>query len=115
MCLLNSKHVIWHWLSREKLLHELDGNENRRARFRTVIALADPDGKVQTVDGSCEGVIIDELRGTNGFGYDPLFMPDGHEQTFAELTSEEKNRISHRARALQKAHEAWAAILGAQQ
>ncbi|MCF7848490.1 MAG: non-canonical purine NTP pyrophosphatase, partial [Kiritimatiellales bacterium] len=54
-----------------KLLRELSGNENRRARFRTVIALADPDGEVRTVDGICEGVIITELRGTNGFGYDP--------------------------------------------
>jgi len=98
-----------------KLLIELDGNDNRRARFRTVIALADTAGNVQTVDGSCEGVIIDELRGTNGFGYDPLFVPDGYNQTFAELSAEEKNRISHRARALQKAHAAWAAILGAHQ
>ncbi len=95
----------------EKLLHELTDKENRAARFRTVIALSDPAGSVQTVAGECPGVIIDELRGTNGFGYDPLFVPDGYSETFAELDSEVKNRISHRARALQKAHDAWMNIL----
>jgi len=97
-----------------KLLKEMEGKSDRRARFRTVIALADPDGNVQTVEGTCEGFIINELRGTNGFGYDPLFMPDGYKQTFAELSAVEKNRISHRARALQKAHEAWAGFFRAQ-
>lgn len=95
----------------QKLLRELDGKENRSARFRTVIALSDPGGSVQTVDGECKGMIIEELRGTNGFGYDPLFIPDGCTQTFAELDSEEKNRISHRARALHNAHDAWAELL----
>jgi XTP/dITP diphosphohydrolase len=95
----------------EKLLRELLGKEDRSARFRTVIALSDPDGNVRTVEGSCPGKIIEELRGTNGFGYDPLFMPQGCSETFAELSSEVKNRISHRARALQVAHDAWAGIL----
>lgn len=95
----------------EKLLRELADKEDRSARFRTVIALSDPEGNVKTVAGECPGVIIEELRGTNGFGYDPLFVPDGYSETFAELDSEVKNRISHRARALQKAHDAWSDIL----
>ena len=95
----------------EKLLRELAGKNDCAAQFRTVIALSDPEGSVRTVEGSCPGVIIEELRGTNGFGYDPLFVPDGYTETFAELSSEMKNRISHRARALQKAHDAWADLL----
>lgn len=91
-----------------KLLRELAGNKNRTARFRTVIALSDPDGNALTVTGECPGVIIEEQRGTNGFGYDPLFVPDGYSKTFAELPAEIKNRISHRANALQRAREAWA-------
>jgi XTP/dITP diphosphohydrolase len=90
-----------------KLLRELDGKENRRARFRTVIALARPGKEPVTVEGFCEGVITTELRGTNGFGYDPLFIPNGYEQTFAELPSELKNKISHRARALAEAATQW--------
>jgi len=93
-----------------KLLRVLAGKENRAARFRTVIALSDPEGHAQTVEGECAGVIIEELRGTNGFGYDPLFIPDGYTQTFAELDAGEKNRISHRARALHKAYEAWSEL-----
>ncbi|MBI9020384.1 MAG: XTP/dITP diphosphatase [Verrucomicrobia bacterium] len=90
-----------------KLLRELEGKENRRARFRTVIALARPGEKPLTVEGKCEGVIIDELRGSHGFGYDPLFVPDGFEQTFAELPAEVKNKISHRANALAEASKHW--------
>jgi XTP/dITP diphosphohydrolase len=95
----------------EKLLKELSSSANRSARFRTVIALSDPGGSVQTVDGDCPGVIIGELRGTNGFGYDPLFIPDGYAETFAELPAEVKNRISHRANALRNAHDAWSQLL----
>ena len=94
----------------QKLLRELSGQSNRNARFRTVIALSSPDGEVRTVEGICPGRIIEELRGEHGFGYDPLFVPEGYEQTFAELSAEEKNTISHRARALQKAQEAWAEL-----
>jgi XTP/dITP diphosphohydrolase len=90
-----------------KLLRELAGKENRRARFRTVIALARPGEEPQTVEGSVKGTIIEELRGGQGFGYDPLFVPDGFEQTFAELPSEVKNKISHRARALNAASNVW--------
>lgn len=91
----------------EKLLRLLDGATNRRARFRTVLALASPAGACHTVEGRCEGRIIAELRGGQGFGYDPLFIPDGETLTFAEMPPEQKNRISHRARALHAAHEAW--------
>lgn len=95
----------------EKLLRELAGKPDRSARFRTVVALSDPEGNVQTQDGVCPGTIIEELRGANGFGYDPLFVPEGYSETFAELDPQEKNRISHRARALQKAHDAWSDVL----
>jgi XTP/dITP diphosphohydrolase len=94
----------------EKLLRDLADAADRSAQFRTVIALSDPAGNVRTVEGACPGKIIQELRGSNGFGYDPLFVPDGYSETFAELSSKIKNRISHRARALQKAIEAWADI-----
>ena len=94
-----------------KLLEELAGKAGRSARFRTVIALSDPGGSVQTVSGECTGSIIEEQRGTNGFGYDPLFVPDGYSQTFAELPVEVKNRISHRANALNKAQDAWSEML----
>jgi len=90
-----------------KLLRELAVKSNRRARFRTVIALALPGENPLTVEGSVQGMIIEELRGDQGFGYDPLFMPDGYNQTFAELAAEVKNRISHRARALNAASNVW--------
>ena len=91
----------------EKLLRELTGKKNRRARFRTVIALCRPGQEPLTVEGFCEGTIIDAPRGTNGFGYDPLFVPDGYDQTFAELPSETKNKISHRANALAQGSKHW--------
>ena len=95
-----------------KLLRELEGKADRRARFRCVIALCAPDGREWTVEGRCPGRIIDELRGANGFGYDPLFVPDGFEQTFAELDGASKNRISHRGNALRRAAAEWRAWLG---
>lgn len=91
----------------EKLLRELAGKQNRRARFVTVIALCRPGEEPLTVEGTCEGTIIDKPRGTGGFGYDPLFVPDGTNQTFAELPAEMKNKISHRANALTKASRHW--------
>jgi len=94
-----------------KLLRNLQGVTDRAARFRCAIALCAPDGREWTVEGSCPGRIIDAPRGTTGFGYDPLFVPDGYDQTFAELGSEIKNRISHRARALQAAQQAWLPLL----
>ena len=86
-----------------KLLTELSHVQGsaRTARFVSVIAIADEYGKVINISkGTCEGRIVDASRGTNGFGYDPVFAPDGFDQTFAELQTEVKNRISHRARAL---------------
>jgi XTP/dITP diphosphohydrolase len=78
-------------------------SERRRGRFRCVVALALPDGTVRTAEGACEGRILEAPHGSRGFGYDPLFVPDGYDRTFAELDPEEKNRISHRARALEAA------------
>ncbi|KXS43967.1 MULTISPECIES: XTP/dITP diphosphatase [unclassified Candidatus Frackibacter] len=87
-----------------KLLQKLkDVSLNERtARFKTVAALVNPDGKVKTVEGICEGLIGKELKGEEGFGYDPLFIPEGYEETFAQLSPEIKNEISHRAKALEK-------------
>ncbi|MEI6891821.1 MAG: RdgB/HAM1 family non-canonical purine NTP pyrophosphatase [Pontiella sp.] len=98
----------------DKLLEELAHQADRSAQFRTVLALSDPEGKVQTLEGACPGQIIKDLRGANGFGYDPLFIPDGYTETFAELDSSIKNKISHRARALQKASVEWAGLLSRQ-
>ena len=84
-----------------RLLRELGDNNNRRARFRTVIALIQ-QGKVHEFEGIVNGNIISERRGGEGFGYDPIFQPDGYNQTFAEMGAETKNQISHRARATQK-------------
>lgn len=83
-----------------RLLEELKDKENRKARFRTVVALIE-EGKVSYFEGKIEGCIIDTPRGTTGFGYDPVFVPDGYSQTFAELGSGVKNKISHRALAIQ--------------
>lgn len=85
------------------LLSELakTNDSGRRARFVSVVAIASPDGVVlNESEGICEGTIAGAPRGDGGFGYDPLFIPDGYEQTFAELPEEVKNHISHRARAL---------------
>jgi XTP/dITP diphosphohydrolase len=94
-----------------KLLRELEGAADRSARFRCVAALSDPSGRAETVSGSCPGRIIDALRGAQGFGYDPLFVPDGHERTFAEMGNEEKNRLSHRGRAMTLAKEKWGGLI----
>lgn len=91
----------------EKLMKEIAGKTDRSARFRCVIALSDPQGNARTVEGKCEGVIIDDERGDHGFGYDPLFVPDGYEETFAEMSQDLKNSISHRAAALKSAVEEW--------
>ena len=89
-----------------KLLGEMDatGDAERRARFVCVIAVANPSaGTLHTFEGTCEGRIAPAPRGTGGFGYDPLFIPDGHERTFGELPAEVKHSLSHRARALAQA------------
>lgn len=88
----------------QKLLAELKGIEhkNRTARFVCVIAVAYPDGKTQTFRGECEGYILNEKRGENGFGYDPVFYVEEFDKAMAELPAEVKNSISHRSRALAK-------------
>lgn len=85
----------------DKLLKELGNNNNRKARFRTVIALL-LNGETHLFEGIVNGKIIYEKHGTEGFGYDPIFVPDGYEHSFAELGMEIKNQISHRARAVKK-------------
>lgn len=87
--------------NRTKLLDALAGITDRRARFRTVVLVAWPDGREVAVDGVCEGAIADAERGDGGFGYDALFVPsDGDGRTFAEMGEGEKDAISHRGRAL---------------
>ena len=85
------------------LLKNLAGADNRRANITCAIALVDPAGREHTVVGRCFGRIATSPSGTAGFGYDPLFVPDGHDRSFAELSAEEKNAISHRGRALAEA------------
>lgn len=85
----------------DKLLEALDGVENRSAQFRTVVAYYDGK-KVRTFEGIITGTIIDEMRGTNGFGYDPVFLPEESLQTFAEMDPAEKHLISHRGRAIRR-------------
>ena len=84
----------------ELLLKNLSGIENRKACFKTVIALI-LDGKQYFFEGVVNGKILEHEKGTDGFGYDPIFLPDGYNQTFAEMSLEQKNQISHRSRAVE--------------
>ena len=88
----------------KKLIKELENIplENRNGSFKTVIALVTEEKQVLTVRGECKGHIISSPRGENGFGYDPLFIPEGYNETFGELGEEVKNKISHRAKALEE-------------
>ncbi|GGG30856.1 RdgB/HAM1 family non-canonical purine NTP pyrophosphatase [Hymenobacter glacieicola] len=84
-----------------KLLHELQGQPNRAAQFRTVVALVLPGGEVHEFAGAVDGLITEQVRGQDGFGYDPVFQPtEGDGRTFAQMSLAEKNAISHRARAV---------------
>lgn len=83
------------------LLENMEGKTNRNARFETVICLIQ-DGKEQYFEGRCDGCILTERYGRGGFGYDPIFMPNGYGESFAELSMEEKNKISHRGKATDK-------------
>jgi len=83
-----------------KLINALQGIENRRAHFQCVLSIAVPSGPALTYEGKCDGIIIDEKRGNNGFGYDPVFYFAKFGKTFAELSNEEKNAVSHRGRAM---------------
>lgn len=88
----------------DKLQHAMLGvaPRRRKAQFRTVVAIVGK-GIEQTVEGKVEGIILEEPRGSQGFGYDPLFVPNGYTRSYAEMSIEEKNQLSHRARALEKA------------
>ena len=88
--------------NRKLLLSELADVATRIARFRTVIAFVDKESNVHFFEGICSGIIAEEERGSGGFGYDSIFIPDGLERTFAELSSAEKNAVSHRGRALRQ-------------
>ncbi|OGV33886.1 MAG: non-canonical purine NTP pyrophosphatase, RdgB/HAM1 family [Lentisphaerae bacterium GWF2_45_14] len=89
----------------KKLLDNMKGASSRKARFVCVIALANNGEVMETFTGEVKGTISEEPRGSNGFGYDPIFVPDGYTKTFAELDAEVKNKISHRARAVKAALE----------
>lgn len=86
--------------NRQKLVAALAGKTTRTARFRCALAFVTTGGELVIAEGACEGTIIETPRGDGGFGYDPLFVPKGFDQTFAELASEQKNELSHRRRAL---------------
>jgi len=85
-----------------KLLQEMEGITNRKAAFECVISIAVPTGPALTYEGRCEGIIAASPQGTNGFGYDPIFYYPPLNKTFAELTREEKSRVSHRGKALEE-------------
>jgi len=92
-------------LNELKKIEQKKGSINRKARFVCVIAIAEPEKLIKTFRGEVYGKIICEPRGNNGFGYDPIFQPNGYDKTFAELSQNIKNSISHRANALKKAAE----------
>ena len=93
-----------------KLLEVMKGEKNRKAVFRTVLALVNLVGEVRTIEGVCKGTISLSESGISGFGYDPIFVPDGYRCTFADLELSEKNKISHRGLALQEAIRLWGSI-----
>lgn len=97
--------------NKRRLLEVLEGVQDRRARFRTVIALVNEEETVRTFEGTCEGTITEKPRGQGGFGYDPLFLPDGHRKTFAEMSADAKNEISHRREALNALREHLATVM----
>ena len=98
-------------LNNETLLRNLNGKA-RTAAFHSVIALIDEKGKEYFVEGICKGSLLEEERGSNGFGYDPLFVPEGYDKSFAQLPYEVKNSISHRRRAIDGLREVLTRILG---
>ncbi|MES2660302.1 MAG: RdgB/HAM1 family non-canonical purine NTP pyrophosphatase [Verrucomicrobiota bacterium] len=91
-----------HAKNNAKLLEEMAGKSERGARFRCTMVLARDGAEVAKFSGAVEGRLVDALHGAGGFGYDPLFIPEGHDRTFAELGDDVKNTLSHRARALQE-------------
>ncbi|MEN8200232.1 MAG: XTP/dITP diphosphatase [Thermodesulfobacteriota bacterium] len=95
----------------EKLLQEMAGKENRKAAFKCVLSIAVPSGPALTYEGSCEGTILEEARGESGFGYDPVFFYEPYNKSFAECSMEEKNKVSHRGRALAELNEEFDKVL----
>jgi len=95
----------------DRMRARLDDYMTRTARYVAAITIASPEGEVRSTVATCEGVITEAPRGTNGFGYDPLFLVPELGRTMAELSPEEKNRISHRGRALRQARELLLAML----
>lgn len=99
--------------NRSLLLSRLSNSTDRRAVFKTVLAVVHPSGELHFVSGECAGTIADAERGTNGFGYDSIFVPDdGDGRTFAEMTASEKDALSHRGRALRQLPELLSRIVG---
>jgi XTP/dITP diphosphohydrolase len=94
-----------------KILNEMNGKSNRKAAFECVISIAVPGGAALTYEARCEGIISEKLKGANGFGYDPIFYYPPLKKTFAELTQQEKNHISHRGKAFQELKEEFDKIL----
>ena len=92
---------VFKTIGNEGILKLMEGKDERRAYFKTVIGLR-YQGENYKFVGFCHGRISTEMRGNNGFGYDPIFIPEGYERTFAEMSTEEKNRISHRGKAIKK-------------
>jgi XTP/dITP diphosphohydrolase len=84
----------------DKLLREMQGIKNRKAAFQCVLSIAVPSGPALTYEGQCDGILLEERRGDSGFGYDPIFFFEPLGKTFAEATMEEKNKVSHRGKAL---------------
>lgn len=96
---------IYRTIGNRGILNLMNKKGDKRAEFRTAAALVDANEKIHIFEGVCKGSVIDEERGKNGFGYDPIFMPVGHEITFGEMSTEEKNKISHRGLAFQELFE----------
>ncbi len=95
----------------EKLLHDMKGVKNRKAVFQCVLSIAVPSGPALTYEGSCEGVLLEERCGKSGFGYDPIFYFADLKKTFAECSMEEKNKVSHRGKALAELKDEFPKIL----
>ena len=94
-----------------KLLEDMKGKENRKAAFESVIIIAVPRGSALTYEGRCEGEIVHELTGNNGFGYDPLFYYPSLRKTFAQMSREEKNGVSHRGKAMSELREEFDKVI----
>jgi XTP/dITP diphosphohydrolase len=95
----------------QKLLKEMQGIDNRKAAFECTISIAVPTGPALTYEGRCEGIIAEKAKGANGFGYDPVFFYPPLGKTFAELTREEKSRVSHRGRALKEIKDEFGKVI----